>query len=211
MSVPNVDTFEHDIAEEIRTKEATLTDIASAGGDLGNLPTSHVQTSRLLLIMGGIFVLAVIGAFVAFFVLSSGPTQPNGNLNNQAELPDVSNRLLALSPTIHDALGGNLGKVTKSEYGYTLEIVEYTPVFAYMIKNEQLYADELAIAVGSPRTAGTTTIPFTFTDITISNQNMRVGTSGDARVVYAFVNAKALVIASSTEGILALRGGILTK
>ncbi len=65
MSIPNVDTFEHDISEEIKVKEATITDIASAGGDVSNSPTPHANTSRLLLILGGIFILVVIGISVA--------------------------------------------------------------------------------------------------------------------------------------------------
>jgi hypothetical protein len=78
-----------------------------------------------------------------------------------------------------------------------------------MLKNEDLYADELAFAIGSPREVSTSSLPFIFTDVTRNNQNMRVGTSGSSTIIYAFVNTNTLVISSSTEGILALRGGIL--
>lgn len=92
-----------------------------------------------------------------------------------------------------------------------MQLLSYTNVFAYMIKNESAFADELAIAIGSPREAGTTTVPYTFSDVTILNQNMRVGTSGESSVVYAFVNAKTLLVSSSTQGILTLRSGILAR
>ncbi len=94
----------------------------------------------------------------------------------------------------------------RSEYGYTLQVLGYTNTYAYMIKNESLYADELALAVGSPRDTGTSSVPFTFTDVTLNNQNMRVGISGSSTLVYGFVNTTTLVVSSSTEGILALRG-----
>lgn len=207
MAVPNVDTFEHDIADEIQHKEASLTDIASAGGDIGNLATPHGTSSKLLIALGALFILGVITLIIAYVLMrGSSPAQTTDTATTTANLPDTSTRLLAISPTLYDAIGGNIGTVSKSEYGYAFELLDYTPVFAYMIRNETLYADELAIAVGSTRDSGTSTPNFSFTDTTINNQTMRVGISGDKQLVYAFVNAKTLLVSSSTEGILALRG-----
>ncbi len=211
MSIPNVDTFEHDIAEEIRTKEATLTDIASAGGDVGNIPSSSAQTSNALFLIGALFIVAVLGIGVALFFFH---TSGNGNQTPAATttiLPDSKNILLAASPTIHDAIGEGIGRITKSEYGYTMEILSYGAVFSYMLKNENAYADELAFAVGSPRDTGTSSFPFAFADVTLNNQNMRIGTSGSSTVVYAFVNARTLLVSSTTESLLALRSSILNK
>lgn len=212
MAVPNVDTFEHDIAEEIKQKEASLTDIASAGGDIGNLQPPHETSSKLLVVLGILFVVGVLVAGSAFlFTTTLRNKTQNTTGTTTAQLPDKSTRLMAISPSMYDAIGGNIGTVQKSEYGYAFQILDYTPVFAYMIKHESEYADELALAVGSARDTSTTTPPFTFIDTTVSNQNMRVGTSNDKQVVYAFVNAKTILVSSSTEGIIALRGGILNK
>jgi hypothetical protein len=212
MSIPNIDTFEHDIAEEIKTKEASMTDIASAGGDVGNVPSSRAQTSNTLLIIGGLFIVVVLVVFISilFFYGNKGASSADAETPG-VSLPTPSNKLLAVSPTMYDALGGNIGAVTKSEYGYSMQLVSYTAVFSYMLKNENAYADELAIALGSPREGPATTTPYFFTDTTINNQNMRVGTFGSSTVVYAFINAKTLVISSSTQGILALRSGILSQ
>lgn len=208
MAIPTVDTFEHDIAEEIRTKEASITDIASAGGNVGNTP--QAQTSNLLFILGGFFILAVIGIFIGFFFFYNKKTPDIAPLTATSTQPVVTSPLVNLSATLQDAIGGNVGTVSKNEYGYSIMLTDYSPVFSYMIRNENAYADDLALAVGSPRdTTGTTSVSFTFADVTISNQNMRVGTSGSSTVVYAFVNAEALIISSSTQGILALRGAIL--
>jgi hypothetical protein len=210
MSIPTVDTFEHDIAEEIRTKEASITDIASAGGDIGNIGGKGQQTSNALVIVGVLCILLVIGACIAFFFFyGKGSGVPAVTATST---PNSSNSQLAsISPALYRAVGPSIGTVSASGYGYSLQLLSYSPVFAYMIRNESAFADDLAQAVGSPRDASTTTLPFSFTDVTISNQNMRVGVSGSSTVVYAFVNARALLVSSSTQGILTLANGILKQ
>jgi hypothetical protein len=207
MSIPTVDTFEHDIAEEIRTKEASITDIASAGGDIGNTAGKGPQTSNMLVIIGILFIVLVIGACIAFFFFykkeSSIPPL------TATSTPSSSNQLASISSALQNAVGPDIGTVSRSSYGYSMQLVSYSPVFAYMTRNESAFADELAYAVGSPRDTSTTTVPFSFTDLTLSNQNMRVGTSGSSTIIYAFVNAQTLLVSSSTQGILSLRSGIL--
>lgn len=206
MPVPNVNTFEHDIAEEITHREATVTDIASASGDIQNIPNQQLQTSKLFFVLGGVAVAAVIIVMAALFFSSSQSTSQTIVTPSTNENPD--NDLLSLSLNLRDNIGSHIGSVQKSEYGYTLTVLNYSSVFAHMIKNENAYADELAIALGVQETATTSPV-YTFTDITINNQNMRVGTSGSSTVVYAFVNTKHLLISPTPEGILALRGVIL--
>jgi hypothetical protein len=208
MAIPTVDTFEHDIAEEIRTKEASLTDIASAGGDIGTNRNSAAQTSNMLVIMGIVFVVVVLGTIIAFFFFyNAAPEVPP--LTSTGTPTSSNAQLEKISPKLTSTIGSYVKTVSKSDYGYTLGLLSYSPVFSYMIKNESAYADDLARAVGTPRDTGTSSAPFVFTDLTLSNQNMRVGTSGSSTVVYAFVNAQALVIASSPQGILALANAIL--
>lgn len=208
MPVPNVNTFEHDIADEIEHREATVTDIASASGDVKNIPNQQLETSKLFLVLGGVAVIAVIIVVAALFLYSSPSTSQTITTPVTDENP--GNDLLSLSLNLRDNIGSYIGSVQKSEYGYTLTVLNYSPVFAHMIKNENQYADELAIALQVHETATTTPV-YTFTDVTRNNQNMRVGSSGSSTVVYAFVNTKYLLISSSPEGILTLRGGILTR
>jgi hypothetical protein len=211
MSIPNVDTFEHDIAQEIKTREATITDIASASGDVGNLGGSRARTSNLLIILGAVFIVAVIGILVAlFFLYGIGGTAPTTNTPTPV-VAEQDNRLSEISPALHTALGDSVGKISKSEYGYAMQILSYGTVFSYMLKNETDYADQLAASVGSARDASTSTPLFSFTDVTLQNQNMRVGTSGSSTVVYAFVNTNTLLVSSSTEGVLTLRSAILSQ
>jgi hypothetical protein len=208
MAVENIDTFEHDIAEEIRTKEASITDIASAGGDVRN---THGSSSNLLLMLGLFLILLVIASLVgAIYYYTKVNPVPQAEPSALQALPQ-GRELSSVSPTLAANVGQNLGPVNVSPYGYTIAILDLSSVFSYMLRNEDAFADEIARAVGSPRDTSTTTDPFIFADVTKSNQNMRVGTSASSTVVYAFANGNTLLISSSTEGILSLKSGILFK
>jgi hypothetical protein len=218
MAVPHIDTFEHDIANEIKNKEASITDIASAGNDIGNLAEPQGPTPTFLFAIAALSVVLVIAAVAGLYVFviasSDGAgsrqsdTRSSGSQTGDDGQPDL---LASVSPTLHTALRGAFGTSVRNDYGYAFAILDYSQVFAYMIRNEQEYADELATAVGAGRDRSTSSPPFQFTDVTLRNQNMRVGTDGQHTVVYAFVLTNALVVSSSTEGILALRSGILAQ
>lgn len=52
-------------------------------------------------------------------------------------------------------------------------------------------------------------VPFTYSDITISNQNIRVVTSGANSFYYAYIDTKAVVFATTVEEIFAQKSAIL--
>lgn len=209
MAVANIDTFENDITQEIKTKEASLTDIASAGGDIGNAPES--SSSKLLLSIGILSFLVAVGMLGWYYYVNITTENQTVQQPLQTEEVNVRAKLMAISPLLDAGIGDKVVKVTSTEYGHTLSLSEYTSVFAYMIRNESTFADELAASVGSARDLSTSTLAFWFSDMTASNQNMRVGVSDDKTVAYAFLNSKTLLIASSTEGILMLRATALTQ
>ena len=210
MAVPHIDTFEHDIATEIKEREATIGDIASAGGDIGNvLPEEKKPFPFGMVLLTVLIVLITVG--IGYF----GYTYYNKKINPIPSTSPVvipkeedTSLLPALSPAFPDTIGRAVTDIKRSEYGYTLILNNYSLVFAYMLKNEFSYADDIARAVGTSRDTSTTTPPFLFSDITIENQNMRVGISGSSMVVYAFVGTNALIIASSTDNVLKLRGTV---
>lgn len=209
MTVPNVDTFEHDIADEIKRKEAGFTDIASASGDVKNdIPVKHSAAGLVFLgILFVALVLSAIGGLVYYYNKTPDvvPTNATSSTGTDAQVtPEIAEALQKISPTLAQATAGNLGKVTPAPFGYSIEILNYSPVFSYMLKNEDAFAHELAYAVGASSASSTDFI--VFTDETMSNQNMRVGTVASSTVVYAFVDTKTLLIASSTQGILSMRG-----
>lgn len=210
MTVPNIDTFEQNISEEIKKKEATFTDIASASGNVGNDTEPSTSGSSLIPILLLVLFLVLAGAgggYYYLFVINKPPATPP-MLTEQEETTDATH-LEEISLTLATALGSSVESAQRSEYGFTIKLREYTPVYAYMLRNEAAYAEEIAASVGSPRDVSTTTPSFTFGDITLNNQNMRIGTSASSTVIYAFVNSSHLVISSSTEGILSLRSAII--
>lgn len=210
MTVPNIDTFEQDVADEIKRKEASFTDIASASGNIGNDPDPKKGKSALIPILLITLLLVLVGAgggYYYLFVLNKPAETPP--LLTQPEQTQGATHVEELSQTLTSSIGPSVESITKSEYGYTVKLRDYTPVYAYMLRNESAYAEEIAAAVGSPRDTSTSTPLFTFKDSTINNQNMRVGTSASSTVTYAFVNNSYLVISSSTEGILSLRSAII--
>lgn len=259
MASPGVDTFEHDIANEIRQKEASIADIASAVGDIGNTTTEEktVLPKPSSSLTGVVVILVVCGVIGLIFVaylffngeldsyINGGKTSPSVVSELPIKKESSSLSVKKISPILDESVGHYLENVRKSNYGYSLSITSYSPVYAYMIKNDSLFGDELATAVGNTHTlkksvststpitasstaAATSTLitststtndtvesslptTYTFTDVTISNQNMRVATSIYGTVVYAFVNTGTLLISSSTSGILSLKGSSLTK
>lgn len=209
MAIPNIDTFEQNVAEEIKKKEASFTDIASAGGTVENAPPQQKRGSLLVPVLLVVLLLvSIAGAGGYYYVFFMKNAQP---LPAQEELLDTTVHLRDISATLEQSVGTSVEVVEKAEEGYVVTLREYTPVFAYMIRNESSFAEEIAVAVGSARDASTSTPPFSFQDVTMSNQNMRVGTSASSTVVYAFVSTNHLLLSSTTEGILSLRGGILKQ
>lgn len=243
-----VDTFEHDIADEIRHKEASVTEVVSAVNDIGNSPAEAPKNQFAM--MGIVTILILCGVvgigYLAYSYYFGGtkPTTPvNTNVTKPAPNSDV--QLASISPTLNEALGNFLTGIKKTNGGYTITITSYSPVFAYMIRNEKDFADELGQAVGNVHTGqeqlpppneatvtstttgtstpttstSTETIPFetiptteyVFHDVTLSNQNIRVGTSVYGTVAYAFIGTKTLVIAPTPEGILTLRSSLEGK
>jgi len=261
MAIPiSVDTFEHDIADEIRHKEASIEDIASATGNIGNDPSKDIPEKSNSSLLGIVAILVVCGlagaSYLGYLYFIEGPASDKEKIQAIAEQqkklkPTIE--LNSVSPALALSVGTFLSNVQKTSDGYSMDVVSYSPVFAYMIKNEKEFGDEIGLAVGNNhtlKTKATSTVPeitntnnstsststqivatstkvnvattsaiikeelptsYIFSDITISNQNMRVATSIYGTVAYAFVGTKKLVISSSPEGILKLRSSILNK
>jgi hypothetical protein len=258
MATPTVDTFEHDIANEIRQREASISDIATAVGDIGNEPEPPKTGKGLLIAVVILILCGIAGAGYVAYTYSSGSkslAQSQNTIISEQKKVQAGTPLTSLSPAMDRTIGIHIANVQKTKLGYTMNITSYSPVFAYMLKNESEFGDELGLALGNshtikpkvvatstpsiatttPAVTGTSTktalatttsttattttateneeevTTYVFSDITMSNQNMRIATTIYGTVVYAFIGNQKLVISSSTEGILALRSSILQK
>jgi hypothetical protein len=271
--VPKVDTFEVDIANEIKRKEASLAEISAASNNVGNNDgiTIPRKPPVFFIALGIFFLFAVLGlAALAYFYYSLQTPQIVPQTPATTQAVEKTADIDKISPTLGAQIGRFVATVTKKDQGYILAVKEYSPVFAYMTRNENDYIDELSslfagapaktastsqqqnttpiketppVATTSLRTSSSTqkiassssatatkegaptstppqpessaSIPTitqntpTWSDVTISNQNMRVWTSGNRTVVYAFVGNTTVLISNSTDGILALKSAIL--
>lgn len=260
--MPKVDTFEHDISDEIRRKEASLTEISAASNNVGN--NDDVELPRkapiFLITIITFFVLSLAGFGVLgyFYYTDTLLTpQPSPATTQTGDTSKTNTTFEKISPTLAQNIGRFVTRVEKKDQGYIITVSDYSQVFAYMTRNENNYIEELATlfppknqVTSNTTTSSTTTtqasgqnnattststpasvktnvasstkeiqqnieVPLekvstsNFSDITISNQNMRVWNSGTHSVVYAFIGNKAVVISSSQEGILYLKSVIL--
>ncbi|MEI6811002.1 MAG: hypothetical protein WCK60_03085 [Candidatus Nomurabacteria bacterium] len=224
MAIPNIDTFEQDIRDEIKHKEATVGDIASASGSVSNSSSKNnysspnQKSSRSFYISASIIFVLVLGGFSYLYYLYTNQ-QPTAKeavpsiINNQTNIENttemISKKLSNFSPTLSVGISRFTSKVENTPYGITLSINNYGSTFAFMIKNETEIAKEVLAVELKNYENSTTTPDLTFTDVTKSNQNMREVTVGSSTLVYAFINDQYLAFASSTENILKMRGTII--
>lgn len=147
--VPKVDTFAKDISEEIKHKEASLADIATASNDIGNLPeeTSPLEnkSSRIFLVAIGFLFVGIVAliAFIYYYfsILTNNEESIAGEVI-QATTTKASN-LSTLSVTLNDNIGRHVSRVEKKDKGYVLTLSSYSPVFAYVTRKEADYVSQL--------------------------------------------------------------------
>lgn len=284
MSLQNIDTFEQDIAKELKKKEVNIRDVAQTSAAPGNAPVEPEKKSPLPIILSIIFLLLAGGGGIFGYMYYNQMMSPAQDVQ-QPQLPVAKTPTMLLgeiSKVFADNIGMFVSSVTKTNDGYTFKLSSFSPVYAFILKNESTFSDDLAKSLGvahavrgdilpqqpapvfattsatstatttvvKPKTTTNTTvvattsatstastsatstaptttpvipepepaplqekdmtpIPFTFTDLTINNQNMRVGKSGENVMYYAFIENKAVVFSKTTEGILSLKNAIL--
>lgn len=159
--MPKVDTFEQDIATEIKRKEASLTGISAASNDVGNIPVADSPTKQpvFLIALIAFFILCLLGfGVLGYFYFKGNTPAPVAQETPLPTIPKVLSDMQALSPTLSDQIGRFVSKVEKKDQGYIVTITDYSAVFAYITRNETSYIDELALLFnGAPRIVATTT------------------------------------------------------
>lgn len=211
--LPKIETFEYDITNEIKTKEANIRDIAASSNSVGTKVESGTakKTKGLLIASFVLIILSVLGTLGYVFYIQSADqvTAPQVVTlhDTGSKEKDLSNSL----PLFYNRVGRFVTKAEQTPSGYNLTITSYSEVFAFMLKNENAFAKELAplLKVKLDSQTGTTTPQLIFTDMTVSNQNMRVLSVGSSTLIYSFLNTDHLLLSTTPEGILAMRSAIL--
>lgn len=193
--MPKVETFEQNIVEEIKRKDASLTEISAAGNNVGDDPVEiPKQKPIFLIVIGTLFVIflgALIGVWYFYFSDPSVTTPPLTEQNAANVIPKTTTELGKLSSTLGINIGRFVTSVEKRDRGYILTLSEYTPVFAYMTRNEKDFIEDLALlfpkvnnSIGqaattttATTTTSTSTTPASATSTASSSAPKKVATS----------------------------------
>ena len=147
--LPKVDTFTQNIADEIRRKEASLSKIASATEKPEvKEPILPKKSIPFIFIIGPFFLVCILllAGVAYFFFPSTVSTLPEITTPREQKVntEKITKELALISPTLAREIGRYVTKIDKKDAGYILTINAYSPVFAYMTRNEEAYILELA-------------------------------------------------------------------
>lgn len=191
--MPKVETFEHNIVEEIKRKDASLTEISAASNNVGNDPVILPKQKPIFLIVLGVLFIVFLGALIGiwYFYFTDSllpPSQGEQQLSTNS-VPKVPADLKTLSPALAQEIGRFVKSVEKKDRGYVLTITEYAPVFAYITRNETSYIEELAnlfaplpgnTATSTTETKATTPATTTLATSTLQKATTTIATSTTA-------------------------------
>jgi hypothetical protein len=143
---PKVDTFEHNIAEEIKRKEEAFAKAALNDQAKEDDITLPKRPPVLLIALVTCFVLALagligLGYFYVTTIAKNNPIPPQVIVDDTQKTPA---QLSLLSPTLDTGIGRYVTKVEKRDLGYIITINNYSAVFAFMTRNENAYIEGLA-------------------------------------------------------------------
>ena len=144
-----VDTFEHDIADEIRRKEATLEEVKAIAKSTDTnhqvVPPKKVPVLSITLSITIILALLGIGG-IAYYYYNSTILPPSSQPITipKKDIPKITAEVTKVSPTLGVQIGRFVNSVEKKDSGYIISINNYSAVFAYMTRNEDAYIEELA-------------------------------------------------------------------
>lgn len=209
--LPKIETFEGDITNEIKTKEANIRDIAVSNGSIENKAedTSKNKNVVLISISAFLILISVISVLVYYLYAQKEEVVPTPKVVQKSATGFKEKDLSSKLPLLYGKVGRFLKKGEETPYGFSISLDNYNEVFAFMLKNEDQFSDELSNLLKVDLYMSTTSAPLSFSDITINNQNMRELTNGSSTIVYSFLNTEYLLLSTSTEGILSMRSAIL--
>lgn len=184
--MPKVETFEQNIASEIKRKEASLTEISAASNNVGNDPVDLPKKQPIFLMaLVGFFVICLLGfGFIGYVALNKKTS--SAAIPEQPVIPvttTVASGLQNISPTLSGQIGRFVTSVDKKDAGYVITISDYSSVFAYMTRNETSYIDELALLfAGSSYVEATTTPPQSNTSTSTASSTQPLATTTEKSI-----------------------------
>lgn len=207
MTSPKIETFEYDIVDELKNKQASLVDIANQGGTIETKKDVDKKTSINKIILILLSVILVI-ALIIFLILSlTAPKQAPPITQESVASSTPQTNLKNILPVTNTNVGRFISSVSQVSSGYAINLSDFSSVYAYVLQNETSFGKELQNVFNITDSTSTSS----FKDVTLSNQDMRILSTDTGTVIYAFVGNKGLALSTSTEGILTIRSVILSK
>ncbi len=168
MPIPQVETFESDITEEIKQKQGSVTDTLAAHSSAPP-KTPDQMVIRLIVLLIIFLLLATIGA-VYFYISNRPGTTP---VTEQIKPLPVKKTVAVtkILPKTGITLEHFVTTTTKEPSGYVLQLSDYPQVYGALLQDETTFGKELIKLFN----IDTRTVPV-FKDVTVNNQDMRVAT-----------------------------------
>lgn len=205
MNPQKIETFEYDIVDELKNKKSDWVDIAKLDETKEVVVVKKTDTGKIILITLSVILFIALAIFLMLSLTKPKQVAP---LTQENVAPSNTQATLQnILPVTNNNVGRFVSSVSLINNGYAIKLSDFSPVYAYVLQNESSFGKELQNIFNIEQS--TSTEPFK--DITLANQDMRVLTTENGTVVYAFIGNQALVLSTSTEGILTIRSVILSR
>lgn len=210
--IPKIETFEHDIVSEVQNKNTSIADIASYGGELNNKESEKKRRLNSIFVISSGALISLTIVIIILYVFFSKTTNQTVAENPQSKLI-INNgsreKIVYLLPNLNSNVGDFISNFEETPFGYDVTISDFRQVYAFVLNNEKLIAEDMLGAFKINVTSDTIK-NLVFADVTESNQNMRVLEIGNDTLVYAFsIDGKHLLISKSIKDILSMRNAII--
>lgn len=168
MPIPQVETFETDITEEIRQKQGSVTDTLAAHS---SAPPKTPDQNIIRLIMFVIFVLLASVAAAIWYYFSIG--KEAAAKRAAVQVPVVIKKPVVPIARILQKTAPNIERfvvsASRENSGYVITMNDYASVYGNILADEKTFGNDLITLFNIQ----TTSVPV-FKDVTINNQDMRV-------------------------------------
>lgn len=143
---PKLETFEQNIVEEIKRKDEAINQNKVPTHLAGDQIVLPKKPPTLLIALIATSSLCVIGLLALIYFYFTDPLLPPSASPIEVssdQVPKITTELTKLSPILSNEIGRFVTSVEKKGTGYVLTLNTYSPVFAYMTRNENMYSKEL--------------------------------------------------------------------
>lgn len=213
--IPKIETFEHDIVEEVQSKNTSIADLASYSGKLNNNEKEKSRKINFILMTISILLIILSLVVIVVYLISSKNTSSTTqtvteNNQNKFQINEGSkNKIVTLFPNLNANVGMFISNFEVTPFGYIVTLSDFRQVYAFIIKNENVFAEDAINSFAINPGENITKNDLVFKDITESNQNMRILEINGITIVYSWLNNEHLLISKSINGILSMRSAII--